>query len=153
MLSLNQIKSTITEIEDLYPIKTGIVDHDTISGVREFIEAGKIVGISTTIGIECRVDFSKTPLNGKLINNQDQKSIAYVLIHGIPHTKFDEVTNFFTPYVKERKKRNKLMVDKLNRLIESSGIRLNFEKDIIPFSMFKDGGSITDKTYFIRIIK
>lgn len=43
----------------------GIMDHDSISGAQEFIEAGKIVGMATTIGIECRVDFSGTPLSGR----------------------------------------------------------------------------------------
>ena len=35
----------------------GIVDHDSMGGAREFIEAGKIVGIPTTIGVEARVSF------------------------------------------------------------------------------------------------
>lgn len=35
----------------------GLMDHDSISGAKEFIEAGKIAGIATTIGVECRVDF------------------------------------------------------------------------------------------------
>ena len=50
----------------------GIMDHDTISGAGEFIEAGRIMGMATTIGIECRVDFSKTPIGGRRINNPDQ---------------------------------------------------------------------------------
>ena len=54
----------------------GFMDHDSISGAREFIEAGKIVGIATTIGVECRANFSQTPLNGRMINNPDQKTIA-----------------------------------------------------------------------------
>lgn len=79
----------------------GIMDHDTVAGAIEFIEAGKIAQIATTIGVECRADFSKTPLNGKKINNPDQDSIAYIAIHGIPHTEINTVTNYFTPYLKE----------------------------------------------------
>ena len=30
----------------------GIIDHDSVGGCREFIEAGKIVGLPTTIGAE-----------------------------------------------------------------------------------------------------
>ena len=37
----------------------GIMDHNTISGAREFMLAGKIAGIPTTKGVECRADFSK----------------------------------------------------------------------------------------------
>lgn len=47
----------------------GIMDHDSLSGAKEFIEAGKIVGMMTTIGVECRADMSKTRLNGLRINN------------------------------------------------------------------------------------
>jgi len=43
-------------------VTCGIVDHDTVSGAEEFKEAGKIIGIATTIDMECRVDFSKTSL-------------------------------------------------------------------------------------------
>ena len=67
----------------------GIMDHDSIGGAEEFIEAGKIVGLPTTIGMEMRVDFSQTPINGRRINNPDQDSIAYMAIHGIPHTQIE----------------------------------------------------------------
>ena len=46
----------------------GIMDHDSSSGAKEFIEAGKILNMPVTCGIECRVDASATPLNGKKIN-------------------------------------------------------------------------------------
>lgn len=123
----------------------GIMDHDSVSGAREFIEAGKIAGIATTIGVECRADFSNTPLNGRRINNPDQKSIAYVAIHGIPHTQIDAVRNFFVPYVKERNKRNALMVDRINQIFEPFGIHLSFEDDVVPLSKSHEGGSITER--------
>ena len=74
----------------------GIMDHDTISGAEEFIEAGRIMGMATTIGIECRVDFSK-PYRGRRINNPDQDGIAYIALHGIPHTQIQKVKDFFAP--------------------------------------------------------
>ena len=39
-------------------VTAGIMDHDSISGAREFIEAGEIIGMATTIGFECRVSFA-----------------------------------------------------------------------------------------------
>ncbi|MBQ0111165.1 MAG: PHP domain-containing protein, partial [Oscillospiraceae bacterium] len=33
----------------------GIMDHDSIAGAKEFIKAGEIAGISTTVGLEVRV--------------------------------------------------------------------------------------------------
>lgn len=123
----------------------GIMDHDSIGGAEEFIEAGKITGMATTIGVECRADFSKTVLNGKRINKPDQASIAYIALHGIPHTQIAEVKQFFKPYTSYRNIRNEQMVTKINEMLGSLGVRLNFEKDVIPISNFNDGGSITER--------
>ena len=122
----------------------GIMDHDSVGGVEEFIEAGKIVGIATTIGIECRADFSNTPLRDKRINNPDQKSIAYVAIHGIPHTEINKVKEFFEPYTMERNNRNRKMVERLNQYIGSTGIKLDYG-EVEALSMSKYGGSITER--------
>ena len=123
----------------------GIMDHDSISCAREFIEAGKIIGIETTIGFECRIDCSKTPLNGKTINNPDQKSVAYVAVHGIPHTKIDGVNNFIAPFRDKRNKRNAKMTDNINKIMQVYGIKLDFERDIMPISKYIEGGSITER--------
>ncbi len=123
----------------------GIMDHDSISGAREFIEAGKITGLATTIGVECRTDFGSTPLRGKRINNPDQESVAYVAIHGIPHTYIDAVTCFFAPYTRERNLRNMKMTARLNEILSGSGLELDFQDDVLPLSMYSHGGSITER--------
>jgi L-fuculose-phosphate aldolase len=120
----------------------GIMDHDSVAGCKEFIKAGEIVGIATTIGVECRADFSKTKLNGKQINNPDQKSIGYVALHSIPHKNIDIVAKFFKPYTEKRNIRNKKMVDILNR---EYGFNLDWEKDIVSISKLNEGGSITER--------
>ena len=123
----------------------GIMDHDSIGGAREFIAAGKIAGIATTIGVECRVDFSRTPLVGQRINNPDQDSIAYMALHGIPHTQIEKAQAFFKPYTDHRNARNRRMVAAINRFSAASGISLDFEKDVVPLSQFHAGGSITER--------
>lgn len=123
----------------------GIMDHDSISGAVEFIHAGRIAGIATTIGVECRADFSATPLSGKRINNPDQKSVAYVAMHGIPHTQIERVKSFFAPYSTHRNTRNRLMADRINEMIKPCGISLSFDTDIAPLSMCHEGGSITER--------
>lgn len=123
----------------------GIMDHDSISGAKEFIEAGKIIGMATTIGFECRVDFSKTELNGRRVNNPDQKSNVYMAVHGVPHTQIDTVKSFFAPYIRERNKRNSLMVDKINEIFKPYGICADFEKDVVPLSKYHEGGSVTER--------
>lgn len=131
----------------------GIIDHDSISGACEFIEAGRMTGIATTIGFELRVDFSKTKLNDRKINNPDQDSIGYVTIHGIPHNKINEVKKFLSPINKARNIRNKLMIDKINEIIRQFEISVNFDEDVYPISMADEGGSITERHILFAFLK
>lgn len=112
----------------------GIMDHDSVGGAREFIEAGKKYGIPVTVGVECRVDMSKTPLNGMRINNPDQKSIAYVAMHGIPHQNIEKVDDFFAPYRKKRNIRNRKMCQNINALLKPYNIELDFDTDVLPLA-------------------
>ncbi len=123
----------------------GIMDHDSISGAEEFIQAGKIAGIATTIGVECRVDFSKTPLSGRRINNPDQDSIAYMTLHGLPHTHIGTIKEYFKPYQEYRNQRNRQMVDRINDLTKQAELALNFDKHVVPLSNSEEGGSITER--------
>ena len=123
----------------------GIVDHDSVSGCREFIEAGEIVGMITTIGVECRVSFKDTPFKDRRLNNPDQIACGYVLAHGIPHQSIDKVTEFLKPYRLARNERNRKMIANINRFIEGSGIVLDFDKDIVPLSSWDEGGSVTER--------
>lgn len=123
----------------------GIMDHDSISGAREFISAGKIIGIATTIGVECRVSFANTLLEGRKLNNPDQETVAYVSLHGIPHTQIDKVRDYFSRYQRERNKRNRLMIERLNKIMEPFEIKIDFDSDVVPLSQYKDGGTITER--------
>jgi predicted metal-dependent phosphoesterase TrpH len=137
-----------------YGLKTaGIMDHDTISGAREFMTAGKVAGISTTKGIECRADFSKTPLKGRRINNPDQMSVAYIAIHGIPDNQIDRINAFFAPYRKERNKRNILMINRLNEILEPVSLSLDFSVDVLPLSYSSKGGTITERHIIFALAK
>ena len=123
----------------------GIMDHDTISGAREFVMAGEMAGIPTTKGVECRADFSRTPLEGRSINNPDQKSVAYIAIHGVPDHQIDRINAFFTPYREERNKRNLLMVQRLNEILAPVSLSLDFGMDILPISSALKGGTVTER--------
>lgn len=123
----------------------GIMDHDSISGAREFIEAGKIIGIKTTIGFEIRVSFANTLLNGKKINNPDQDTMVYVAVHGIPHHQINRVCEYLKPYKEARMLRNRLMVDNINRLLYKYNVSLDYDKDVVPLSWYNDGGTITER--------
>ena len=123
----------------------GIMDHDTISGAREFIKAGEIAGVPTTKGVECRADFSKTLLRGRRINNPDQRSVAYIIIYGVSDNQIDRINSFFAPYREERNKRNLLMVQRLNEILEPVSLSLDFDLDVLPLSYALQGGTITER--------
>lgn len=123
----------------------GIMDHDSIGGAQEFIAAGEIADIATTIGLECRVNLDGTPLEGRTVNNPDQKGNAYMALHGIPHTQINYLQEFFHPLREKRNIRNKKMIEKINALVSSYGVVLDFEKDILPTSQFAGGGCVTER--------
>jgi predicted metal-dependent phosphoesterase TrpH len=131
----------------------GIMDHESLGGAIEFKKAGKIANIATTVGVELRADFSKTKLKDKKINHPDQKSVAYVAIHGIPQNKVSEADTFFSKYRKRRNERNKLMVNNINNEMNKYGIEISFENDIIPVSNFEDSGTITERHILFGLVK
>ena len=122
----------------------GIMDHDSVSGVLEFIEAGEIIGMPTTIGCECRVDMSNTSVAGRRINNPDQDSVAYVAMHGIPHQNIYVIDAFFEKYRRYRNERNYRMCKKIDELMKPYGVSLDFKRDVLPLSCAWEGGSVTD---------
>jgi hypothetical protein len=123
----------------------GIMDHDSLAAAREFIEAGKIIGMPTTIGFEMRTDWSDTKLNGKRINNPDQISSGYIAAHGIPHDRIDEAESFLKDIRQARNRRNRKELENINKITAPYGISLDFDKDVLPISYAHDGGSITER--------
>ena len=85
----------------------GIIDHDSISGAEEFLEAAAIIDIPVTIGMECRVSMDGTRLEGRRTNNPDQVGVSYMTIQSVPHDKINTLTEFFTPYQAARHARNR----------------------------------------------
>ncbi|MBQ2695983.1 MAG: PHP domain-containing protein [Clostridia bacterium] len=123
----------------------GIMDHDSISGAREFLEAGNILGLKTTIGAECRANMEDTPLAGRRINNPDQNGIIYMALHGVPHSQIDKLEAYFKPFVEARNRRNRKMIENSNKLLSCYGLTLDFDADVLPLSQNAVGGSVTER--------
>jgi len=123
----------------------GIMDHDSVAGTGEFIEAGQIINMPVTVGFECRCSVAGTPLEGKRLNNPDQKSVAYLAMHGIPHHMLGEAERFLAPYRAARGERNRAMVGKLNKKLAPYGLALDYDRDILPISQYSSGGSVTER--------
>jgi len=121
----------------------GIIDHDSISGAWEFLEAAKIVDMPVTIGMEARVSMAGTRLDGRRTNNPDQVGVSYMTIQGVPHDKIDVLTEFFRPYQAARHVRNRKMIERINVLLPD--VALDYDADVLPLSMAHENGGVTER--------
>jgi len=120
----------------------GIIDHDSISGAREFLEAAKMVDMPVTIGMEARISMDGTRLEGRRTNNPDQVGVSYMTIQAVPHDKIDVLTEFFKPYQAARHARNRKMIERINQLV---GVELDYDRDVLPLSMAAENGGVTER--------
>ena len=120
----------------------GIMDHDSLSGGKEFKKACEILNIGSTCGVEVRVKFDK---GFGRINHPDQLNCLYMASHGVALRYIDEFNDYIASFRQKRNERNakmcKLITDKFSKF----GITLDFNKDVYPLSEAKDGGSITER--------
>ncbi len=120
----------------------GIIDHDSISGAREFLAAAEIIDMPVTIGMEARISMDGTRLEGRRTNNPDQVGVSYMTIQGVPHDKIDVLTEFFKPYQAARHLRNRKMIDNINSLLN---LDLDYDRDVLPLSMAAENGGVTER--------
>lgn len=129
----------------------GIMDHDSISGAKEFIEACKILGLGSTCGVEVRAHFNKRHW-GK-INHPDQEDCIYMAAHGIPHQNIDAFNAYLDQFRQKRNERNAKMCELINAKFGNYGVNLDFKADVYPLSMARDGGSITERHLLFALAK
>ena len=120
----------------------GIIDHDSISGAEEFLEAAKLIGMPVTIGMEARISMDGTRLEGRRTNNPDQEGVSYMTIQSVPHDKIQRLTEFFRPYRQARHERNRKMVAKINELLN---LDMDYERDVLPLSQASEEGGVTER--------
>ncbi|MEA2068461.1 MAG: PHP domain-containing protein [Verrucomicrobiota bacterium] len=124
----------------------GIMDHDSVSGCAEFLEACKAVGIASTAGCEIRVNMDGTSMEGRKTNNPDEPNVSYIAFHGIPSTQFQALEKFLEPIHVARIARDRKEVEKLNAVLAERGApTLDFDADVAAISEAANGGSITER--------
>ena len=128
----------------------GIMDHDSIGGASEFRRAAAMAGVGSTCGIEMRISWKDTPFADRRINNPDQTGVAYMTFHSIRERFFPRTAEFLKPY---REKRNERNIRILANIREKTGIALDFEKDVLPLSEYKNGGSVTERHLLFALAK
>ncbi len=124
----------------------GIMDHDSVSGCEEFLEACKTIGMAGTAGFEMRVNMNGTSMEGRKTNNPDEPNISYIALHGIPATQFKCCGDFLNPICDARIIRDRKEVEKLNVVLAERGApTLDFDDDVSAISEAANGGSITER--------
>ena len=122
----------------------GIMDHDSVSGCAEFLEACKAVNIAGTAGFEMRVNMNETSMEGLKTNNPDEPNISYIAFHGIPSTQFQALEEFLKPMQVARIARDRKEVELLNVVLADRGAPMrDFDADVLAISEAANGGSIT----------
>lgn len=110
----------------------GIVDFDTLDGVEEIIEAGRILNIKTVAGIETRV-FIKEHLS-KVINSPQEPGIYYLMGTGFykKPEPGSELENILLKMGAVARERNLKILNKLNDFLQE--IEIDYEKDVLPLT-------------------
>lgn len=129
----------------------GIIDHDSIAGAEEFLAAAELVDMPATIGMECRASMVGTRLEGRRTNNPDQVGVSYMTIQSVPHDKIQALNQFFAPYREARNLRNRKMVDNINALLP--GVDLDYDRDVLPLSLAREGGGVTERHLMYALAK
>lgn len=128
----------------------GIMDHDSISGAKEFRQAAKLAGVGSTCGVEMRISWKDTPFADRRTNNPDQSGVTYMTFHSIRERYFEQTREFIAPYRELRNQRN---VKMLKNIKEATGISVDFENDVLPLSQYANGGSVTERHLLFALAK
>ncbi len=123
----------------------GSVDHDSIAAATETLQACRMIGIGGTVGCEIRVNFTGTAVEGRSINNPDSPNLAYIVFHGVPTTRIDEVDGFLAPVRRRRNERNARQTRAMSDLLEAVGAPPVSFSDVTSASLAAEGGGITER--------
>jgi hypothetical protein len=144
----------------------GIADHDSVGGAPEFIRAGEIMRIATTVGTEIRVNFMGTPMNGRLLNNPDEPAVAYMAVYGIPHSQIEKLDELLLADIRHsRNVRTAVETWNARSILPDRDTRPDFWNEVVDYSLYCFGngeitknrnymsGSVTERHILFAIVK
>ena len=109
----------------------GIVDFDVLDGVEEFLQACETVGVRGSAGIETRVYVAE--LAQREINSPGEPGVAYHMGIGFATGRVpDDVQRILQDLRERAARRNREMVERINRYLEPVGI--DYERDVLPLA-------------------
>jgi hypothetical protein len=124
----------------------GSVDHDSWSAAAEMREACAIIGLGCVTGLEVRMNLLHTEFAGYKLNSPDSRGIAYMTIQGVPAASGERIAEFLAPVRAARRQRNIRMTENINGILATAGLGgLDYERDVVPLSMYHEGGSVTER--------
>ena len=74
-------------------------------------------------------------------------------LQSVPHDRIEKLNEYFASYREKRNVRTAAMTDNINALISKTGIEMSFEKDVLPISMFGEGGGVTERHLLYALAK
>lgn len=119
---------------------TGIVDHDTVLGFKEFRDAAAILGLrNPASGYEQRVTAKGTPFEFMTTNSPGNKGETYVAFHGVSRDRHAIQEERVVP---AKIKRFEKTAEFINGLRVIPGKQLNYKEHIEPLT---EAGNPTEK--------
>ncbi|RDH83763.1 MAG: hypothetical protein DIZ80_06395 [endosymbiont of Galathealinum brachiosum] len=109
----------------------GLVDFDTLDGVDEFHDAGRMLKIKTIASMETRAYISK--YTDMEINSPGEPGIAYHMISGLNsgvNTHSDQYLSSL--FLNKSHDRNNIIINKINSILTK--IPLNYTKDVLSLT-------------------
>lgn len=107
----------------------GIVDFDVLDGVDEFLDAGRLLGLRTTAGLETRVYVPG--LAHQVMNSPGEPGIAYYM--GVGFVSKQSADREMLSHLKSTAQaRNVAMLERVNRYL--TPVEIDYERDVLPLT-------------------
>jgi len=127
----------------------GIIDFDVIDGMTEFLNAGELLGLRTSVGIETRA-FS-TKMADKEIDSPGEPGVSYIAAAGFSKelTEDSELKRKLDHFRKTADDRNVALINRINANVNA--INIDYNRDVLPLT---PSGNATErhiiKAYIIK---
>jgi hypothetical protein len=124
----------------------GIIDFDVLHGVDEFLQAGRLLGLRATAGIESRVFVDEW--SNIETNSPREPGVYYAMGYGFtglpPRDRSSRAVLDRMGTLSRR--RNELMLEKLNRYL--SDVQVSYEEDVLPLT---PSGNATERHMLVAL--
>ncbi|MEA2012991.1 MAG: hypothetical protein U9O87_07945 [Verrucomicrobiota bacterium] len=126
----------------------GLCDFDVLDGLEEFLDAGKILGLRSTVNLETRAFLNE--YSNVDINSPGEHGVTYIMGAGftkIPKSGTKQAEGL-AGYRQRAKERNIALIKRVNAKL--SEIAINYDNDVLPLT---PSGAATERHIVIAYIK